>query len=104
MYFVVKIRIQNGEEFEPDTLTSISRSFDRFLREQGKHSSRAADSVRKVLQPLSTVSSHSEPTRIFSGATFKNCSFTFASERNLEESSKKRFKRVLSFDISDKDL
>ena len=39
--FVVKIRKQNGEEFEPDTLTSFSRSFDRFLREQGKHSSRA---------------------------------------------------------------
>ena len=36
VHFVVKIRKQNGEEFEPDTLTSISRSFDRFLREQGK--------------------------------------------------------------------
>ena len=35
-HFVVKIRKQNGEEFEPDTLTSFFRSFDRFLRQQGK--------------------------------------------------------------------
>ena len=34
--FVVKARKQNGEEFEPDTLTSYFRSIDRFLREQGK--------------------------------------------------------------------
>ena len=27
-HFFVKIRKQNGEEFEPDTLTSLSRSFD----------------------------------------------------------------------------
>ncbi|XP_031556404.1 uncharacterized protein KIAA1958-like [Actinia tenebrosa] len=34
--FVVKVRKQNGDEFEPDTLTSYFRSIDRFLREQGK--------------------------------------------------------------------
>ena len=61
----------------------------------------APDSARKVLQPLSIVSSQSEPTSMFSEATFKNFSFTFGSERNLEENSKKRFMRVLSFDSSD---
>ena len=35
-HFVVKIRKQNGEEFEPDALTSFFRSLDRFLREQGQ--------------------------------------------------------------------
>ena len=28
-HFFVKIREQKGEEFEPDTLTSVFRSFDR---------------------------------------------------------------------------
>lgn len=35
-HFVVKVCKQNGEQCEPDTLTSYFRSFDRFLREQGK--------------------------------------------------------------------
>ena len=35
-HFVIKIRKQNGDEYEPDTLTSFFRSFDRFLRQQGK--------------------------------------------------------------------
>ena len=62
------------------------------------------DCVRKVLHALSAVSSQSEPTSMFSGKTFKNCSFTFGSERNLEQNPKKRFKRVLSFDSSDEEL
>ena len=35
-HFVLKVRKQNGDEFEPDTLTSLFRSIDRFLRERGK--------------------------------------------------------------------
>ena len=35
-HFVIKIRKQNGDEYEPNTLTSFFRSFDRFLRQQGK--------------------------------------------------------------------
>lgn len=35
-HFVLKVRKQDNSELEPDTLTSYIRSFDRFLREQGK--------------------------------------------------------------------
>ena len=35
-HFFLKARKQNGDDFEPDTLTSLCRSFDRFLRENGK--------------------------------------------------------------------
>ena len=31
------LNAQNGEEYEPDTLTSMLRSFDRLLREKRKH-------------------------------------------------------------------
>ena len=34
--YVFKVRKQNEDEFEPDTLTSLLRSIDRFWREQGK--------------------------------------------------------------------
>ena len=33
-----KVQKQNRDEYEPDTLTSMLRSFDRVLREQGKQS------------------------------------------------------------------
>ena len=36
-HFVLNARKQNGDEYEPDTLTSMLRSFDRLLREKGKH-------------------------------------------------------------------
>ena len=52
------------------------------------------------MQPLSTFSGQSEPKSMFLGATFKNCSFPFGSESNLEEKPTKRFKRVLSFGSS----
>ena len=35
-HFVLKVRKQDDSEFEPDTLTSYIRSFDRFLRENGQ--------------------------------------------------------------------
>ena len=35
-HFFFKVRKQNGDEYEPDTLTSMLRSFDRVLREQRK--------------------------------------------------------------------
>lgn len=36
---MVKVRKQNGDELEPDTLTSYFRSFDRYIKEKGrKHS------------------------------------------------------------------
>ena len=38
-HFVLNARKQNGDEYEPDTLTSKLRSFDRLLREKGKHHS-----------------------------------------------------------------
>ena len=31
-HFFIKVRKLNGEEFEPGTLTSFQRSFDRYLR------------------------------------------------------------------------
>ena len=42
-HFVSKVRKQNGDEFEPDTLTTLFRSIDRFLREQGKQYSILTD-------------------------------------------------------------
>ena len=35
-HFFVKVRKLNGEDFEPGTLTSFQRSFDRHLRQVGK--------------------------------------------------------------------
>ena len=48
------------------------------------------DSDRKVLQPLSTVSGDSRAASMFAGATFSNCTFSFGSERKLQENPKKR--------------
>ena len=42
-HFVLKVRKQNGDGFEPDTLTSLFRSIDRFLRERGKQYSILTD-------------------------------------------------------------
>ena len=42
-HFFLKARKQNGDDFEPDTLTSLCRSFDRFLRENGKQYSILTD-------------------------------------------------------------
>ena len=42
-HFVLNARKQNGDEYEPDTLTSMLRSFDRLLREKGKHYSILTD-------------------------------------------------------------
>ena len=42
-HFFVKARRQDGNEFEPDTLTSFSRSFDRHLREHGRQYSILTD-------------------------------------------------------------
>ena len=42
-HFVLKVRKQNGDEFEPDKLTSLFRSIDRFLRERGKEYSILTD-------------------------------------------------------------
>ena len=36
-HFVLNARKQNGDEYEPDTLTSMLQSFDHLLREKGKH-------------------------------------------------------------------
>ncbi|KAK3741660.1 hypothetical protein QZH41_005088 [Actinostola sp. cb2023] len=35
-YFFIKVKKNNGDDYEPDTLTSFQRSFDRHLRENGK--------------------------------------------------------------------
>ena len=35
-HFFIKVRKLNGEDFEPGTLTSFQRSFDRHLRQVGK--------------------------------------------------------------------
>ena len=35
-HFLLNVRKQNGDEYEPDTLTGMLRSFDRSLREKGK--------------------------------------------------------------------
>ncbi|XP_074637758.1 uncharacterized protein LOC141896405 [Acropora palmata] len=42
-HFVLNARKQNGDEYEPDTLTSMLRSSDRLLREKGKHYSILTD-------------------------------------------------------------
>ena len=42
-HFVLNARKQNGNEYEPDTLTSMLRTFDRLLREKGKHYSILTD-------------------------------------------------------------
>ena len=34
-HFFIKVKKLNGEEFEPGTLTSFQRSFDRYLRKHG---------------------------------------------------------------------
>ena len=36
-HFFIKIRKLNGEEFEPGTLTSFQRSFDRYIRQHRKN-------------------------------------------------------------------
>jgi len=36
-HFFAKVRKLNGEDFEPGTLTSFQRSFDRHLRQVGKY-------------------------------------------------------------------
>ena len=37
IHFVLNVRKQKGDEYEPDRLTSMLRRFDRLLREKGKH-------------------------------------------------------------------
>ncbi|KAK2570276.1 Uncharacterized protein P5673_005061 [Acropora cervicornis] len=57
-HFFIKVRKLNGEEFEPGTLTSFQRSFDRYLRQHGKNymhkifesSREALESKRKQLR------------------------------------------------------
>ena len=34
--FVMKIRKMNGQDYEPDTFTSLFRSFNRYLKEKGQ--------------------------------------------------------------------
>ena len=36
-YFFIKVRKLNGGEFEPGTLISFQRSFDRYLRQHGEN-------------------------------------------------------------------
>ena len=43
--FFIKVRKLNGDEFEPGTLTSLQRSFDRFLRQYGKNYSIIQDKI-----------------------------------------------------------
>ena len=43
----IKARKLNGDEFEPGTLTSLQRSFDRFLRQHGKNYSIIQDKILK---------------------------------------------------------
>ena len=43
--FFIKVRKFNGDEFEPGTLTSLQRSFDRFLRQHGKNYSIIQDKI-----------------------------------------------------------
>ena len=42
-HFVLNAHKQNRDKYEPDTLTSMLRSFDRLLREKGKHYSILTD-------------------------------------------------------------
>ena len=42
-HFVLNARKQNGNEYEPEPLTSMLRSFDRLLRVKGKHYSILTD-------------------------------------------------------------
>ena len=42
-HFFFKVRKQNGDDYEPDTLTSVLRSLDRSLREKGKQYSTLTD-------------------------------------------------------------
>ena len=50
-----QIRKQNGDEYKPDTLTSMLRSFDRVLREQGKQYNLLSDrQFTKVREALSS--------------------------------------------------
>ena len=53
-HFFIKVRKLNGEEFEPRTLTSFQRSFDRYLRQHGKDYNIIQDKIfessRKALE------------------------------------------------------
>ena len=42
-HFFLNAHKQNGEEYKPDTLTSMLQSFDHLLREKGKHYSILTD-------------------------------------------------------------
>lgn len=42
-HFFLKVRKQNGDKYEPDSLTAMLQSFDRLLREQGKQYSLLTD-------------------------------------------------------------
>jgi len=44
-HFFIKVRKLNGEEFEPGTLTSFQRSFDRYLRQHGKNYNIIQDTI-----------------------------------------------------------
>ena len=51
--FFIKVRKFNGDEFEPGTLTSLQRSFDRFLHRQPKLTFRAVGRYKLVLRNTS---------------------------------------------------
>ena len=54
-HFFLNVRKTNGDEYEPDTLTSMLRSFDRFLREKEKQYSILTDrQFTKVREALSS--------------------------------------------------
>ena len=45
VHFFIKVTKLNGDELEPGTLTSLQRSFDRFVREHGKNYSIIQDKI-----------------------------------------------------------
>ena len=54
-HFLLNVRKTNGDEYEPDTLTSMLRSFDRFLSVKEKHCSILTErQFTKVREALSS--------------------------------------------------
>ena len=62
-HFFLNVRKTNGDEYEPDTLTSMLRCFDRFLRAKEKHYSILTDrQFTKVREALSSKAKQSSLT------------------------------------------
>ena len=76
-YFAMKVRKQNGEEYEPDSITAFFRSFDRYMKDKGQTRSILLD-IRQsgIVRPSASLLSLFTPwARLWNSAVKDQCRF-----------------------------